>query len=332
MAVFGAPVAHEDDPVRAVRAALAIREAVQERAESDPSAQLDVRVGVNTGEVLISHDANGRLVASDTVNTAQRLQTAAAVNGILVGEATHSATARFIEYRSIGGVEAKGKAEPVAAWEAIAPFSRFGPEVTRDAPGHLVGRDSEIAVLEGMLGRTVEARTSQLVTIVAEPGLGKSRLLTEIFVRGARDGAGLLYWRQGRCPSYGERAAYSALGDMVRAQAGILDTDAADAAGAKLRAALERLGGETDWLERHLRPLVGLTSDRAGERPGESFAAWRRFFEALARERPLVLVIEDLHWADDGLLDWVEGFVDRTRELPVYVLCTARPELLQRRP
>jgi class 3 adenylate cyclase/tetratricopeptide (TPR) repeat protein len=332
MAVFGAPVAHEDDPERAVRAALAIREAVQERAESDTAAQLDVRIGVNTGEVLISHDANGRLVAGDTVNTAQRLQTAAAVNGILVGAETHRATSRYIEYRSLGAVEAKGKAEPVPAWEAIAPFSRFGPEVTRDAPGHLLGRDVEVALLEGMLARTVEEGSSQLVTIVAEPGLGKSRLLTEIFVRGARDGAGLLYWRQGRCPPYGERAAFSALGDMVRAQAGILDTDGVDEAGAKLRSALERLGGETDWLERHLRPLVGLSSDRAGERPGESFAAWRRFFEALARERPLVIVIEDLHWADDGLLDWLDGFVDRSRDLPAYVVCTARPELLQRRP
>jgi class 3 adenylate cyclase len=332
MAVFGAPVAHEDDPERAVRAALAIREAVQERAENDPSAQLDVRVGVNTGEVLISHDANGRLVAGDTVNTAQRLQTAAAVNGILVGEQTHRTTERYIEYRSLGGVEAKGKAEPVPAWEAVAPFSRFGPEVTRDAPGPLLGRDVEVALLEGMLARTVEERASQLVTIVGDPGLGKSRLLTEIFVRGARDGAGLLYWRQGRCPAYGQRAAFSALGDMVRAQAGILDTDGVAAAGAKLRAALERLGGETDWLERHLRPLVGLPANRAGERPGEAFAAWRRFFEALARERPLVLVIEDLHWADDGLLDWLDGFVERSRDLPAYVLCTARPELLQRRP
>jgi class 3 adenylate cyclase/tetratricopeptide (TPR) repeat protein len=331
MAVFGAPVAHEDDPERAVRAALAIRDAVQERNETAASFQLDIRCGVNTGEVLISHDANGRLVAGDAVNTAQRLQTAAAINGVLVGGATHQATARFIEYRSVGVVEAKGKSEPVHAWEAVAPFSRFGPEVSREAPGPLVARDVEIELLEGMLRRTVEMRESQLVTIIGGPGLGKSRLVTEVFVRGARDGAGLLYWRQGRCPPYGEQAAYSALGDMVRAQAGILDTDGVERAGEKLRRSLERLGGEPDWLERHLRPLVGLPSDRAGERPGEAYAAWRRFFEALARDRPLVMVIEDLHWADDGLLDWIDTLVDRSREFPIYIVCTARPELLERR-
>src|SRR4051794_37264492 len=252
MAVFGAPVSHEDDPERAVRAALAVRDSVRERNETAPGFQLDIRCGVNTGEVLISHDANGRLVAGDAVNTAQRLQTAAAVNGILVGEATFHATSRFIEYRPVGAVEAKGKSEPVHAWEALAPFSRFGPEVSREAPGPLVARDLEIELLEGLLRRTVETGESQLVTIVGGPGLGKSRLVTEIFVRGSRDGAGLLYWRQGRCPPYGERAAYAALGDMVRAQAGILDSDGAERAGEKLRRSLERLG-QSEWLERHLR-------------------------------------------------------------------------------
>ena len=332
MAVFGVPVAHEDDPERAVRAALAIRDAVQERNESDPGFQLDIRVGVNTGLALISHDDNGRLVAGDAVNTAQRLQTAAAVNGILVGGSTHQATSRFIEYRSIGELDVKGKAEPVPAWEALSPYARFGPEVVREAPGPLVGREREVALLESMLRETLDTGTSRLVTIVGDAGLGKSRLLAEIFLRGMRDAPGLVYWRQGRCPPYGERAPFAALGDMVRAQAGILDTDSADEAGAKLLAALERTGGETDWLARHLRPLVGLQSDRAGERPGEAHAAWRRFFEALAAERALVLVIEDLHWADDGLLDFVTELVDRSRTLPIYVLCTARPELLERRP
>ncbi|MGZ4352875.1 MAG: ATP-binding protein, partial [Gaiellaceae bacterium] len=332
MAVFGAPVAHEDDPERAVRAALSIRESVVARNEGDADFQLDIRIGVNTGEVLLSHDQGGRLVAGDAVNTAQRLQTAAPVNGILVGEETFRATQRHVEYREVGAVEAKGKTEPVFAWEALAPFARYGPEVLRESPGKLVGRRVEVALLEGMLLRAMDARESQLVTVVGVPGIGKSRLLAEIFLRGMSERPGLVYWRQGRCPPYGERVAFSALGDMVRAQAGILDTDSAEEAGAKLHAALERLGDDTEWMERHLGPLAGLAEERAVERQGEAFAAWRRFFECLARDRPTILVFEDLQWADDGLLDFVDQLVDRLRELPLLVVCTARLELLDRRP
>ncbi len=331
MALFGAPAAHEDDPERAVRAALAIRDEIQRRNESETRAKLDIRVGVNTGEVLISYDQEGRLVAGDAVNTAQRLQTCAPVNGVLVGADTHRATSRFIEYRELGPIEVKGKVEPVAAWEGLAPFARFGPEVISEAAAPLVGRTVELGLLEGLLRRTCQAGEPQLVTLVGAPGAGKSRLLGEIFLRGMRDTPGLVYWRQGRCLPYGERSAFSALGDMVRAQAGILDSDSAARAEAKLRAALERFGDDTDWLERHLRPLVGLAEERAGDRPGEAFAAWRRFFECLARERPIVLVFEDLQWADDGLLDFVDGLLERAAELPILVVCTARPELLERR-
>ena len=340
MAVFGAPTAHEDDPERAVRAALAIRDALAEMNEQDPAIDLHVRVGVNTGEALVSlgvHPLAGEgMAAGDVVNTAARLQAAAPVDGILVGEATHVATERAVEYREAEPVEAKGKVDPVQAWEAVEARSHYGIDITRRVDTALVGRERELALLRDALDRARHQAEPQLVTLVGEPGIGKSRLVHELFVHieGMPD---LITWRQGRCLPYGDGVSYWALGEMVKAEAGVLETDTDGEAADKVDRSVTELIAEEDeqrWVARHLRPLIGLTHERdaGSEAMEDGPAAWRRFLEALAERRPTVLVFEDLHWADDGLLDFLDELIDWTRDVPLLVVCTARPELLVRRP
>ena len=333
VAVFGAPVAHEDDPERAVRASLAIRDGAVESGVA-------LRVAVNTGEALVSLDASPArgegMVAGDVVNTAARIQSAAPVNGVLVGESTHRATAHVIEYRVAEPIEAKGKSDPVPVWEAVAPQSRFGSDVEQAPLAALVGREREIDVLRNALTRSRQEREPELVTLVGVPGIGKSRIVTELFGIVDAD-PDIILWRQGRCLPYGEGISYWALGEMAKSQAGILESDTAVEAERKLAdavAALVPTRTEADWVTAHLRPLVGLGFDQGagGDSRGETFAAWRRFFESLGEWRPTVLVFEDLHWADDGLLDFVDGLVDRATGVPLLVLCSARPELLVRRP
>jgi class 3 adenylate cyclase/tetratricopeptide (TPR) repeat protein len=338
MALFGAPAAHEDDPERAVRAALAIRDAVADLNEQTPRADLHVRVAVNTGEAVVALGARPiageGMAAGDVVNTCFRLQAAAPIDGVLVGEPTYRATAATIDYRATEPVRAKGKAEPVAVWEALRVREEKTEGLLRRAP--LVGRWHELNLLLDALARARAERTTQLVTVVGVPGIGKSRLVRELLI--AVEGQPeFVSWRHGRCLPYGDGVSFAALADMVRSEAGILVSDAADEATAKLReAVVAALPDEADaqWLERHLRPLLGLEADRAlrGDRRDEAFAAWRRFLEALAYREPLILVFEDLHWADDGLLDFVDHLVDWAGGVPLLVLGTARPELLERRP
>jgi class 3 adenylate cyclase/tetratricopeptide (TPR) repeat protein len=333
MALFGAPVTHEDDPERAVRAALAIRDWVRGQ-----EGQLEVRLGVTTGEALISlrarPDYGEGMAAGDVVNTAARLQAAAPVNGILVGERTFRATRAAIEYRAVSPVAAKGKREPVPVWEAVAARARLGVDVAHQARAVLVGRDRELAVLRDTLARVRAERAPQLVTLVGVPGIGKSRLLFELrqLVEAEPE---LVAWRQGRCLPYGEGVSFWALAEIVKAQAGILESDTADQAEAKLaQMTAEVMGGapEAEWVARHLGTLAGAGgSGGAGGDRSEAFAAWRQFLEALAEARPLVLVFEDLHWADEGLLDFVDYVADWAGPVPLLVLATARPELLARR-
>jgi class 3 adenylate cyclase/tetratricopeptide (TPR) repeat protein len=332
VAVFGAPFVHEDDPERAVRAALAIRDwALEEVA-------VDVRIAMNTGEALVTvdprPDAGEGLVAGDVINTAARLQAAAPVNGILVGEATYRATERRIEYLRQAAVEAKGKQEPVTVWEAVAARSLLGVDVDLQPRTRLVGRRRELDQLLDALARARAEREPQLVTIVGVPGMGKSRLVQELSVAVEAEPV-LIRWRQGRSLPYGQGVSYWALGEMVKAEAGILESDAAAIAELKLRETVARVSSadDVDWLESMLRPLIGITDDAlAGDRSGEAFAAWRRFLESLADERPTILVFEDLHWADEGLLDFVDTLVEWATEVPLLVVSTARPELLARRP
>ncbi len=332
MALFGAPVSHEDDPERAVRAALAIRDWARE--EDD----LQVRIAVNTGEALVllgSRPAEGEgMAAGDVVNTAARLQSAAPVNGVLVGETTYRATREAIDYAEREPVSAKGKSEPIPVWEALQARSRFGADLEQRALLPLVGRARELETILGAFDRARTERETQLVTLVGVPGIGKSRLIAELFATLDAQ-PDLVWWRQGRALPYGEGVSFWALAEMVKAQAGIQDNDDADAAEEKLRASVDATVDADDRarVAQHLLPLVGVEQlDDAGDRRDERFAAWRRYLEGLAEQRPLILVFEDLHWADDGLLDFVDHLADWAGSVPLLVLGTARPELLERRP
>ena len=340
MALFGAPVAHEDDPERAVRAALAIRDAVGDPDEENSGLDLQVRIAVNTGEAVVALGARPSegegMAAGDVVNTTARMQAAAPVNGILVGESTYRATRQAIEYREAEPMVAKGKAQPVPVWEAVAARWRFGVDVAQLGGSELVGRKEELDLLRDALNRARRERASQLVTLVGEPGIGKSRLVFELF-KAVDAEPDLTYWRQGRSLPYGEGVTFWALSEMAKSHAGILETDSAETAEEKLRQAVaEAIPDPVDveWALGQLRPLVGLGGDveLTADSRAEIFAAWRKFFEAIAEKRPLVLVFEDLQWADDGLLDFVDHLVEWASGVPLLCVCTARPELLERRP
>ncbi|MBV8480375.1 MAG: AAA family ATPase [Actinobacteria bacterium] len=322
MAVFGAPVSHEDDPVRAVLTAIAIR---------DGSPDLELRTAVNTGEALVALDANvaagDAMVSGDVVNTAARLQAAAPVNGILVGEATHRATEHVIDYRDAPPVEAKGKSKPVPVWEVVSAKSRYGTDVEQVHRSALVGRDRELFLLTDAFQRSKNEGTAQIVTLVGVPGIGKSRLVAELFAVLDND-PDVYWWRQGRSLPYGESRSVWALGEIVKAQAGILESDDAATARGKLAAACA-----DEWVLSHLFALAGVAEeiDESRDQRTEAFSAWRRFFEMLAEERPLVLVFEDLQWADDTLLDFVDYLAEWVSGVPMLLVATARPELLDRR-
>ena len=325
MAAFGAPLAHEDDPERAVRAALAIRDWSAGRGD------LQVRIAANTGEALVTTGARvgegEAMVAGDVVNTAARLQAAAPVDGVLVGETTYRATRDAIEYRERPPVEAKGKAEPVRVWEAVGPLDP-GAKAERTP---LVGRGRELELLVSLLARVREERSAQLVTLVGVPGIGKSRLVHELAHAASQDES--VAWRAGRCLPYGEGVTFWALGEIVKAEAGVGEGDAPEVVARKLGGAVAALvpeEGEARWIERELRVLVGAADGRASD-PDAASAAWRRFVDAVGERGPAVLVFEDLHWADDGLLDFLDDLVDWLRGVPVLVVATARPELLERR-
>ena len=332
VAVFGAPVTHEDDPERAVRAALAVRDWARQES-------LEIRIGVNTGEALVRlgarPEAGEGMAAGDVVNTSARLQAVAPVNGILVGEATYRATRQVIEYRETAPVEAKGKALPVGGFEALQLRSRLGVDVDQASRTELVGRERELGLLREAFERAREEREPQLVTLVGVPGIGKSRIVYELSQALDADPE-LITWRQGRCLPYGDGVSFWALGEMVKAEAGILESDGSQAAAEKLASAVEAVvpAGEVAWVERRVRPLVGLGREEEtihGARE-EGFPAWRRFLEGVGERGPAVLVFEDLHWADEGLLDFIDELATLTAGVPLLVICTARPELLAKRP
>jgi predicted ATPase len=233
-------------------------------------------------------------------------------------------------------VDAKGKKELVAVWEPLQARARFEEGALREARTALVGRERELDVLRDTLTRVRAERAPQLVTLVGVPGIGKSRLLLELSKIADAD-AGLISWRQGRSLPYGDGVSYWALAEMVKAQAGILESDTSGEAEAKLaEMTADVMPGppDADWVCRHLGALAGLGGgvSGGGDHRSQAFAAWRHFFEALAERRPLVLVFEDLHWADDGLLDFVDYLAGWAGGVPLLVVGAARPELLARRP
>jgi class 3 adenylate cyclase/tetratricopeptide (TPR) repeat protein len=348
MAIFGAPVAHEDDAERAVRAGLGMQAAMDEVNEGLPSGvHFDLRVGVNTGEVLAGAVGASYTVTGDTVNVAARLQSAARPGSVTVGERTMRATVAAVRYEELEPLTLKGKSEPVPAWEAAAVTAEHA--VGRTAPARespLVGRDNELATLEAIYDRVERDRIPHLVTLVGEAGVGKSRVLRELERRlcGRPDAPA---FHTGRCLPYGTGIVFWALGEVIRAGCGIVDSDSADVAWGKLldhtrklfAAEYPQMGEEGERRTALLGRLIGLEvppelvpeSDDPERMRDAFFSALRSGVEAWAREKPLVFAFEDIHWADDGMLDAIEHLAQWVRA-PLLIVCLARDELLDRRP
>ncbi len=329
MAVFGAPIAHEDDAERAVRAALEIQHCATEQAAL--FGGLGVCVGVNTGEVIFAPVGPGRresTVMGDAVNTAARLQAAAPPAGVLLGEATHAACAHAIACEAVEPVLAKGKEAPLRAWLARGITSAPAGRPLSAAP--FLGRDAELELLVRAWARTSGELHPQLVTLVGPPGIGKTRLTREFAARVEADGGRTLH---GRPLPYGEPAAYWAFGAVIREACGIFATDPPDVAAHKLgeRTASLLAPSEARELARNLSILARLTEDTVEDRH-VLFASAQRFLEALAREQPTLVVLEDLHWADDSLVELIETLSVRVAGAPLLLLAIARPEFLDARP
>jgi class 3 adenylate cyclase/tetratricopeptide (TPR) repeat protein len=330
--VFGAPVAHEDDPERAVRAGLRIVDGASE-LQTVGGAPLRLRVGINTGEALVRLGASAglgeRLLAGDAINTASRIQSVAPELGVAVGLPTHEATAVVFDYDELEPATLKGKAEPVRVFHAKSARARFGTDLTRTHDSPFVGREIDLALLKGVFEKAVASQAVQLVTVVGEPGLGKSRLVAELgaYIDTRPD---LVTWRQGRCLPYGEGITFWALGEILKAHTGILESDSPQVASAKLDKVLPQ-GSEREWFRQRLLPLLGVEASSPAERE-ELFTAWRRFLEGVAEERSTVLVFEDLHWADEALLAFLEHLADFAEGVPLLLVSTARPELYERHP
>jgi len=336
MAVWGTPVAHEDDAERAVRAALDLVEAVR-RMGDEIGAELNLRAGVLTGEAAVTLGAlNQGMVAGDLVNTASRLQSVAAPGTVLVGERTFSAANGAIAFEPAGEHMLKGKETPVAAYRALRVVARRGGEGrSEQLEAPFVGRGPELRLLKDFQVATAAERRPRLLSIMGQGGVGKSRLVWEFqkYVDGVTE---VVYWHQGRSPAYGEGISFWALAEMVRGRAGITESEEGTAACSKLTATLaEWITDESErrWLEPRLLQLLGLDVAESEERPEREslFAAWRVFFERIAERGVVVMVFEDLQWADDGLLDFIDHVLDWSRDRPIYLIALARPELLDRR-
>ena len=333
MAVWGTPVAREDDPERAVRAALGLTAMVTALGEEAGMPELRVRAGVLTGSAAVEIGAEGEgMVIGDTVNTASRLQSIAAPGTVLVDDVTRRASEAAIAYEDAGTHQVKGREAPVRAWTAVRVVAGAGGAkrgAGLEAP--LVGRDRELGLIIDAGERSAHERRAQLVAVVGDAGSGKSRLLWEFlkYLDGIQE---VRLWHQGRCLSYGEGVAYWALAEMVRARAGILEEEDAATARAKLSAAVaEHVSDERErrLVEPRLAHLLGLEQRTATDR-ADLFSGWRLFFERLAEKQPVVLAFEDLQWADSGLLDFIDYLLEWSAEFPFFILALGRPELLER--
>jgi class 3 adenylate cyclase/tetratricopeptide (TPR) repeat protein len=317
MAVFGIPELHEDDALRAIRAATELREALAElndELERDVGVRIGIRVGVNTGEVVASGGGDQRLVTGDPVNVAKRLEEAARTGEILVGEATRRLVENAAVLEPRDELTLKGKAAPVVAWNVLAVIAG-APAYARRLDAPLIGRGDELRTLRAAFDEAVADRSCRLVTVLGPAGIGKSRLAAELCAT-VRDESLVL---TGRCLAYGDGITFWPLVQIV----GMLGSD---------DGVRELLAGTEDE-----ELVVTRVLDAVGPKPttasgGELFWAVRRLFEEVARQQPLLLVIEDIHWAEPKLLDLLEYLAGWTHEAPIVLLCLARPDLLDTRP
>jgi class 3 adenylate cyclase/tetratricopeptide (TPR) repeat protein len=347
MAIFGAPVAHGDDAVRAVRAGLGMQEAmgeINEPLSAQWGVTFELCVGVNTGEVLAGHVGDGYTVIGDAVNVAARLQAASRPGSVTVGEGTYRATRESVDYVAVSEpLKLKGKRDPVQAWEALDGREDIHPELSpaNSAQAPFVGRGAELAQLHDLFRRVQSRNAAHMATMIGEPGVGKSRLLRQF----ESELAGEVV-RRGRCLPYGSSIVYWPLGEVIRTECEIVETDPPALAWAKLSERIGVLLAEPDAEPSAtaaraavIGRLLGIEAPdgvRAAEQddPAQArevfFAAVRSCIEGMARERPLVLVWEDIHWADDGMLDLIE-YLQQWVRAPVLQICLAREQLLERR-
>ncbi len=334
MAVWGTPVTQEDDAERAVRAGLDLVEAVAALGVDIGAPDLSARAGVATGETAVTVGAQGQgLVAGDLVNTASRVQSAADPGTLSVTEATRRATEAAIVYGEAQLHGLKGKAEPVALSMALRVIALRGGElrsVGLESP--FVGRDRELRTLKDLFHACWDEGRAHLLSVTGVGGIGKSRLSWEFlkYIDGLID---TVWWHRGRCLAYGDGVTYWALSEMVRTRAGIAEEEAPASAAEKLRACVEEFipdPEERGWVEPRLAHLLGI-EERTFSSRDELFAGWRLFFERIADQGPVVMVFEDLQWADDAILDFVDYLVEWAREHPLFVVTLARPELMERR-
>ena len=328
MAVWGAPVAHEDDAERSVRAGLELVAAVRSLGPT-----IQARAGIVTGEAAVTLGAtNQGMVAGDLVNTASRLQSVAAPGSVLVGEATHRAASSAIAFEEGGDQVLKGKTASVPAWRALRVVAQVGGRnraETLEAP--FVGRDDELRLLKDLFHATGREKRARLVSVIGPAGIGKTRLAWE-FLKYLDGLVETVWFHEGRNPAYGDGISFWALGEMIRRRAGLLETDDAATTRARLGATLAEHVPDVEerrWIEPALLSLLGIETGVGSE---QLFGAWRTFFERLASTAPVVLVFEDFHFADSGLIDFVDHVMEWSRQVPIYVVTLSRPELLEKRP
>jgi class 3 adenylate cyclase/tetratricopeptide (TPR) repeat protein len=330
MAVWGAPVAQEDDAERAVRAGLDLVDVVRGLGPN-----INARVGVLTGEAAVTLGATDQgMVAGDMVNTAARLQSVAPPGTVLVGESTRHAASASIDFEAAGEQLLKGKSAPVPAFRALRVAAQRGGQGRSELPEPpFVGRDEELRLLKDMIALSGREPKTRLVSITGPAGIGKSRLAWELekYLDGVVE---TVYWHRGRSPSYGEGVTFWALGEIVRRRLGLAEGDDETTTRDRVRVGVTEWVPEQEdrrWVEPALLTLLGVEEAPAGGRDA-LFAAWRILFERIAARGTTILLFEDLQWADTGLLDFIDHLLEWAKGLPILIVTLARPELFDRRP